>query len=129
MNSTELAERYVDIVLVNASFDVDLFTPDAVAWHNYDDVVRPIRHSGDRMKVIKAVFPDFGNTDIRRGSWPGGFVLQYTIQGTSISGAHVGVPTCTVATVRDGKIARIDRYCDTAQMRAITDEVASHTPT
>ena len=93
----------------------EIYTADAVVWHNYDNVEQP----RDANIAMLAKFPDmfrsFRYANVRRKFFDGGFVQQHVCTGVKVSGEPFEVPNCMVVTVRGGQIARIDDYFDSAQ--------------
>jgi ketosteroid isomerase-like protein len=93
----------------------EIYTADAVVWHNYDNV----EQSRDANIAMLAKFPEmfksFRYANIRREFFDGGFVQQHVCKGVKVSGEPFEVPNCMVVTMRGEKIARIDDYFDSAQ--------------
>lgn len=49
--------------------------------------------------------------------FPGGFVMQYTLNITHHDGAQTALFPCVVALCHDGKILRLDEYIDSGKFR------------
>ncbi len=91
-----------------------LYAKDAVVWHNYDDVEQPRDANIAMLSRFGSMFRCFKYVDIRREFFEGGFVQQHVCKGVKANGEPFEVPNCMVVTVRDGRIARIDDYFDSA---------------
>lgn len=93
-----------------------LYTPDAVVWHNSDNREQPRAENLAMLATFKQMFSSFEYQNIRRTFFDGGFVQQHNVQGVTVRGEKFDVICCSIFTVRDNKIARIDEYLDTAQL-------------
>ena len=93
----------------------EIYTADAVVWHNYDNVEQPRDANIAMLSTFPQMFKSFSYTKIRREFFDGGFVQQHVCKGVKASGEAFEVPNCMVVTMRGGKIARIDDYFDSAQ--------------
>jgi ketosteroid isomerase-like protein len=103
--------------------DVDalaaLSEPDAVVWHNYDDVVVSAEQSRKTVRWLHRTMPDAAWEDVAVLPTPNGFVWQSIMTGTAPGGA-VRAHTCVVVTLSDaGKVARTEEYLDTAALGPI----------
>lgn len=102
--------------------DVDavraLYAPDAVVWHNTDGIAQSaeenLRVLGWVVRHLEARRYD----EVRRAATDSGFVQQHVLRG-SVRGTPIAIPACIVATVRDGRITRIDEYLDSAHVAAL----------
>lgn len=43
-----------------------------------------------------------------------GYIQQHVLRGTAPNGVEVAIPACLVVQLRDGLIARLDEYLDSA---------------
>lgn len=126
MESRSLAARYVETMVATMKPDLDLFTDDAVHWHNFDEVELPLQGADpEQAPVARAAVPDLAGREVRIHSWDDGFAVQYVFGGTANDGTVIRIPVCSVATVRDGLISRIEDYADTAQAAALRQAIAS----
>jgi ketosteroid isomerase-like protein len=116
MTARELADRYVEAVMRSWTRDPSLYTADATKWHNTDEATEPVIRPGDeeRIALLLRAVPDLSCEDIRVDAWNDGFVIRYVLTGTA-DGTPLRVPACIVATVREGRIARLEEYLDSAQ--------------
>ena len=113
--ATQVA-RVIDAFQAN-TFDPDLFTPGATAWHNFDEQDLAIADSFGMVAAILAVVPDFTFAERRHLPATGDVsVAQYTLTGTLPDGSALRVPACLVAYEVDGRVNRIEEYLDAAQL-------------
>jgi ketosteroid isomerase-like protein len=111
-----LANRFfAAIEAVDATTLDALYTPDAVVWHNYDNVEQPRADNIAMLASFPRMFREFRYAQIRRQFFPGGFVQQHVCRGVKVGGESFAVPNCMVVSVRGGRICRIDDYFDSAQ--------------
>ena len=93
-----------------------LSEPDAVVWHNNDDLVVSAEHSRKTLRWLHRTMPDVRWDDVAVLPTPTGFVWQSIMRGT-VAGADVRVHTCVVVTLSDaGKVARAEEYLDSASL-------------
>jgi uncharacterized protein len=94
--------------------------PDAVTWHNFDDVAVDQAHSERTVAWLRSTAPDVTWDDVDVVATSKGFVWQSVLRGTG-PGGPFRANTCLIVTVSDnGKIARMDEYLDTAQLKPLT---------
>jgi ketosteroid isomerase-like protein len=120
MTTRESTERLADrffaaIEAVDCTTLDELYTTDAVVWHNYDDIEQPRDANIAMLSNFRTMFQSFRYTDVRRQFFDGGFVQQHVCKGIKANGEPFEVPNCMVVTVRGDQIARIDDYFDSAQ--------------
>jgi len=96
-----------------------LYAPDAQVWHNTDRVVQNREENLRTLTWITTNLRDIRYTNVRRSPTDDGFVQQHVFEATNRAGQRVEVPACVVATVRDGRITRIDEYIDSAAVTAL----------
>ncbi len=112
----QLADRFFAAIEQADGKALDsIYTPDAVIWHNYDDVEQSRDDNIAMLMNFPQVFKTFKYEKIRRSYFDGGFVQQHVCTGVKSNGQAFAVPNCMVVTVRGGQIARIDDYFDSAQ--------------
>jgi len=120
MTSRESMQRIADrffaaIEAVDCATLDAIYTPDAVIWHNYDNVEQPRDDNIAMLANFRTMFKSFRYADIRREFFDGGFVQQHVCKGVKANGDSFEVPNCMVVTMRGEQIARIDDYFDSAQ--------------
>jgi ketosteroid isomerase-like protein len=95
----------------------NVYWPDAVIWHNHDNKEQTVQQN---MKVLAAMdrfVTDRTYADRRRFVFDGGIVQQHVLRGVRRrDGEHVQLHACVVVSVRDGRIARLDEYIDSAEV-------------
>jgi ketosteroid isomerase-like protein len=92
-----------------------LYAPDAVIWHNTD---QRAQSAGENLEILRWMvrkIPSRRYAVSMRTEIPGGFLQQHVLTLETQNGRHV-MPACIVAQVRDGRIARLDEYLDSAQV-------------
>jgi ketosteroid isomerase-like protein len=97
----------------------DMYSYDAVIWHNYDGVEQSAEQN---LRVLQWVVENLSQRnyeDVRRIPTPTGFVQQHVLRFTRADGTRQEIPACMVATCADGKITRIDEYLDSAHVARI----------
>lgn len=92
------------------------FAPDAVIWHNTDEVTLTIEENFLPSAAFMARVPERRYEDLRVTEFAGGFILQHRIVGTTDDGEPFALPSCAVMHVRDRKIVSIDEYFDSAPL-------------
>jgi uncharacterized protein len=110
-----------DIDAVTAVYD-----PAIEVWHNTDGAVQRRDENLATLAWVVRNLSGLRYTEVRRSRTDDGFVQRHVLVATNRAGRRVEVPTCIVATVRDGRIMRLDEYLDSAAIAAIM-EVASPT--
>jgi len=90
----------------------DFYAPDAVIWHNHDDVEQS-RDENLRTLAWAVVHIDgMRYEEVRRSVTDTGFVQQHVVRGRNAVGVDVVMPACLVVTVAAGLITRLDEYLD-----------------
>ncbi len=111
-----LAERFFDAIERADGKALDsIYTPDAVVWHNYDNIEQSRDDNIAMLMTFPQMFRTFKYDKIRRSFFEGGFVQQHVCAGVKSDGNAFAVPNCMVVSVRGGQIARVDDYFDSAQ--------------
>jgi ketosteroid isomerase-like protein len=99
---------------------VSLSDPDAVVWHNYDDVVVSAEQSNKTLRWLHRSMPDVTWKDVAVRPTLDGFVWQAILSGTA-PGGPVRAHTCLVVTLSDdGKVQRTEEYLDTVALKPLT---------
>jgi ketosteroid isomerase-like protein len=94
------------------------FAPDAVVWHNFDQVEQPIAVAAAQLGAMMQHFASIAYEDRRYLPLPDGAVMQHVSCVTLKDGRQVRVHTMLRLYVRDGRIQRVEEYFDTAAARA-----------
>jgi ketosteroid isomerase-like protein len=97
----------------------ECYAADAEIWHSNDEVVQTSEENLRTLEWMRRTVPGSRYTDIRRHVFPGGFVQQHVLRLTNRAGEDLAVPACIVATVRGGRIRRLDEYLDSAAVAAV----------
>ena len=63
---------------------------------------------------IHRVLPQRRYCIVRREAFPGGYVQQHVLEAKLPDGTEWRLPACLIVTVKDGRIARLDEYLDSA---------------
>ena len=116
----ELAERFFAAIEAGDIAAVrELYAPDAEIWHNTDGLVQSPDDNARTLGWITTNLRDVSYTKVKRSATEDGFVQQHVLVATNRAGERIEVPACIVTTVRDGRIARLDEYLDSACVTAI----------
>jgi ketosteroid isomerase-like protein len=115
-----IAERLFAAV---AAGDVDavraLYAPDVRVWHNVDNVAQTAEENLAVLRWVAATIRGLRYEEVRRQATPDGFVQQHVLRGTVGDGVAVEIPACLVATIRDGRITRLDEYLDSKHTKVL----------
>jgi ketosteroid isomerase-like protein len=90
------------------------YAPDARIWHNFDGIAQTVDENLRTLKWMDKRLTNRRYEVVSRHAFDGGYVQQHVLHGTLAGGAAFAMPACLVVTVRDGKIARLDEYLDSA---------------
>lgn len=97
-----------------------LCEPDAVVWHNTDEVENDLETTSRIVRWLHRSMPDVEWTDRSILATSTGFIWQSIMTGTTRSGP-VRAHTCLVVTLSDrGLIQRVDEYFDPAKLAPIS---------
>jgi ketosteroid isomerase-like protein len=99
------------------------YAPELVVWHNFDDLEQP---RADNLKTLAGMIERISTRryeNRRLDVFDGGFVQQHVLTGVRKDGVRVRMPGVLVGRVRDGKIARLDEYLDSAHVAAFRARV------
>lgn len=94
----------------------DSYTPDVEIWHNFDDLVQTREQNVETLKGMVGRISERVYDNRRLDVFPGGFVQQHVLRGTRKDGQRVSLPAALIVRLRDGKIARLDEYIDSAHV-------------
>ena len=111
-----LAERFVAAVESGNIAAIEaIYAPDALIWHNFDNVEQTVEENLRVLRWIARVLPERRYRVVRREAIRDGFFQQHYLEATLPDGAAWSMPACLVVTVKDGRITRLEEYLDTAQ--------------
>lgn len=98
--------------------DVDairaIYAPNAVIWHNNDLKEQTVDENLVVLSWVIKHLPKRRYVVKRRVAIPGGFLQQHVMEAETANGPF-SMPACIVVEVKDGRIARLDEYLDSAQ--------------
>jgi uncharacterized protein len=94
------------------------FAPDAIVWHNFDQVEQPIQVAAAQLAGMMQHFASVSYEDRRYIAVPDGAVCQHTSTVTRKDGKVVKVYTMLRLHIRDGRIQRAEEYFDTGAASA-----------
>jgi ketosteroid isomerase-like protein len=115
-DALRVAERFFsaiergDIEAVKA-----IYAPDARIWHSHDLKEQSVE---ENLRVLGWMSRNLSNRRYRvhrRVAIPGGFLQQHTLEATTQGGPFT-MPACIIAEVKDGQIARLEEYLDSARV-------------
>jgi hypothetical protein len=96
---------------------------DAIVWYNYEK----IEHDRAAYRAILATsarrFRNVRYIDFRVHLHAGGFVEQATLEGDTDAGP-LSTPFLLSATVKDGKLVRLEQYFDATTLQPLRDAAA-----
>ncbi len=75
-----------------------IYAPDAVVWHSYDNIAQSRADNIGVLKSFPAMFATFKYCDIRRHSLEGGFIQQHVLRGTTHAGDPFALFACMLIT-------------------------------
>jgi ketosteroid isomerase-like protein len=92
-----------------------LYADDICVWRNVDQR-ELVKKQALKVVGILSELKDIEYRDLRIEPTEHGYVQQHVLSCTSSKGEEVLMPSCIVARVENGRIARIDEYADSAAM-------------
>jgi len=98
-----------------------IYAPDAVVWHNTDDIVQPVAGNLATLTNFIKYVPERRYTGRRIEVFDGGFVDQHVLKGKLVSGKEVSMAAVLVCKVVNGRITRLDEYFDSATLATWRD--------
>jgi ketosteroid isomerase-like protein len=111
----DIADRLlVAITAGDAEAVRGIYAHDAQIWHNFDQRNQTVDENLATLVDLHRRAADLRYTEVRRFPSPGGFVQQHVLTGQAKGGA-LHIPAMIRFWVRDGRIARLEEYLDTAQ--------------
>jgi uncharacterized protein len=100
----------------------ELYDPDVEVWHNTDRAVQGREENLATLGWVMRNLDGLRYTDVRRSATDDGFVQRHVLVATNRAGRRVEVPACIVATVRDGRVTRLDEYLDSTAVDAMLEK-------
>jgi ketosteroid isomerase-like protein len=120
--SVRLAHRFFDAIGAGDLPELArMLTPDAVVWHNYDQVEMPFTAILPGLGKLSSVLTGFGYTRRTYLNVSGGAIAQHSLSGVLPNGAVVDVPAMVRLHVRDGRVARFEEYVDPAAVQPVLE--------
>ncbi|KAB7742343.1 DUF4440 domain-containing protein [Parvibaculum sedimenti] len=112
-----LAERFVAAIEAGdiETLKSACYAPDAVIWHNFDQVNQTVDQNLKVLGWMARVLPQRRYDILRRVVIPGGYLQQHVLRGKRPSGEDFAMPACLIVMVKDGRITRLEEYLDPAQ--------------
>ena len=100
----------------------DCYAPDARIWHNFDQHEQTVEENLRTLRWMDKRLKNRKYEVASRQSFSGGYVQQHVLTGTLADGQAFRMPACLVVTVRDGRIARLEEYLDSAHAQPLRDQ-------
>lgn len=99
--------------------DADLYrslcAPDAVTWHNFDELEVTTEQTLRTVAWLHRTVRDLEWSDVALLLTPSGWVSQTMMSGTA-AGGSLRVHSCVIVTLNDlGLVQRVEEYLDPAQ--------------
>jgi ketosteroid isomerase-like protein len=114
-----LGKRFFDLIEAGDLAGVaDCYADDAVIWHNTDGVAQGKAANLETLRRFTGAFSAIRYTDRRLAAFPGGFAHQHVLRARRADGGEVALAAAIVCEVKDGRIARLEEYFDSAQLAA-----------
>ena len=99
---------------------VACYAPDAVIWHNIDGVDQTVQDQLGATRWLNEKLKNLKYEILSRKFFEGGYMQQYVVHGTLANGGGAfRMPLCMCVTVRNGRIARLDEYLDSAHLKPL----------
>ncbi|MEO8115192.1 MAG: nuclear transport factor 2 family protein [Phenylobacterium sp.] len=121
-NVLAFAERFVGAIERGDTDAVRAcYAPDAKLWHNTDGIEQTV---DENMKVLDwfvRKLPDRHYRIVRREALPDGFLQQHVLEATLPDGRPFRMNACCVIRMKDGVIARLDEYLDSAEAKVLRE--------
>lgn len=116
---TDLAERLTNAI---EAADVEtlkrIYAPGAVIWMNTTGREVPAGQVTGFLPHLAKRIQNRRYVERQVRAFADGFVQRHRMTGRRRDGADVSVLACLVCTVADGRITRLEEYCDAAQLKA-----------
>jgi uncharacterized protein len=96
------------------------YTPDARIWHNIDGAEQTVQDQMGASRWLNEKLTNLKQEIISRHFFEGGYVQRYVVHGSLVNGGGAfHMPLCLIAIVRDGRVARLDEYLDSAHLKPL----------
>jgi uncharacterized protein len=92
----------------------ELYAPDAVIWHNFDQVEQNVTDNVRTLSFVVRAVASRRYADVRRVILDDGFVQQHVLRGDA-PGGRLEMPAMMRVWTADGRVTRVDEYLDPAQ--------------
>jgi ketosteroid isomerase-like protein len=93
-----------------------IFHDDAVIWHNTDNLTITMAENAAPCVKLFGKIQQLRYEDLEVLPFAGGYVQHHRMVGESVDGQPFDLAACAIMYVRDGKIARIEEYFDSAPL-------------
>jgi len=97
----------------------ECFGPDAVIWHNDDDLEVGFDRVRRVLGWLHRNVRDLRYTSVRRHATRAGYVQQHVVEAETLNGNTLYMPACLVIEVVDGHIHRLDEYLDSIRAQVL----------
>ena len=94
----------------------DCYTDDVAVWHNFDNLAQTKDQNLATLRGMVSRISERSYGERRCEVFPGGFIHQHVLSGVRKDGQRVSLPAALICRLRDGKIARLDEYLDSAHV-------------
>jgi ketosteroid isomerase-like protein len=122
-NSTDMNALADRIMRAIEQSDVETitacYTPDARIWHNFDGKEQSVDENLRTMRWIEKRLKNRKYQIVSRHAFDSGYVQQHVLTGMLNNGEGFRMPACLIVTVRDGRIARLEEYLDSAHTQPL----------
>ena len=95
-----------------------MWADDVEVWHNTDDITQTKDQNLAVMRWMVDTTASIDYRDIVRHETDDGFVQRHVLHLTFDDGRTADLPAAIFVGIRDGKVARIDEYLDSAHVAA-----------
>ncbi|TDC98442.1 nuclear transport factor 2 family protein [Actinomadura sp. 7K507] len=96
-----------------------LYAPDAVIWHNDDLIEQSVEENLKVLGGLQRAVSGLRYEIVRQAETGDGVLQQHVLHGRLPSGKDFQLHAAMYLQVRDGRIARIDEYLDSARRSEI----------
>jgi ketosteroid isomerase-like protein len=91
------------------------YAPGVAIWHNFDEIDQSLEDNLKVMHWMARHLLERKYTIEKRRYFEDGMLQQHVLTGITPDGTPFRMPACIVFTMRQGRIARLEEYLDTAQ--------------
>lgn len=114
-----LAERLFGAIAKGALNELrEVYAPDAVIWHNTDGIEQSVDLHLSTLEMVTSSLDGLRYEEVQRQGTDSGFLQQHVLCAETSNGTELAIPCCLVATVKDGRITRIEEYLDPSPFAA-----------